>query len=332
MIVASESYNLSWVNCEMASFIHMKESNRFYKSPNHHGVIMQSLDVLDFSVIHLSAFERSSLKHRFSIWEIDADRRKHWSNIDAVVEAGRRLEALNNPLKRPRTRKITYSPEAKDTVVVMPFLGGAMGAGHSKLNNRFEYLKTCFWSLYEFFPNIVISVTRQEDVDWGWKDSGLPFFDIILITGLPKSASLPVATTQQTKIRLKSGQWNFSYVFFSESDQILISRELPLMYDHLKRYPGHMMLPHRLMPYSSLAITKAHKRDISQLKENDWMHQSCCMPRQNCMERTTWKNVKDPVVPMINYYGLYVPLGNINFLKEDYRYCTLTPYIGDYCP
>eukprot|EP01040_Poterioochromonas_malhamensis_P009990 gene9990-10856_t len=332
LAVASESYNLSWVNCEMASFIHMKESNRFYKSPNHHGVIMQSLDVLDFSVIHLSAFERSSLKHRFSIWEIDADRRKHWSNIDAVVEAGRRLEALNNPLKRPRTRKVNYSPEAKDTVVVMPFLGGAMGAGHSKLNNRFEYLKTCFWSLYEFFPNIVISVTRQEDVDWGWKDSGLPFFDIILITGLPKSASLPVATTQQTKIRLKSGQWNFSYVFFSESDQILISRELPLMYDHLKRYPGHMMLPHRLMPYSSIAITKAHKRDISQLKENDWMHQSCCMPRQNCMERTTWKNVKDPVVPMINYYGLYVPLGNINFLKEDYRYCNLTPYIGDYCP
>jgi hypothetical protein len=29
------------------------------------GVIMQSLDVLDFSVIHLSAYERSSHKHRY---------------------------------------------------------------------------------------------------------------------------------------------------------------------------------------------------------------------------------------------------------------------------
>jgi len=27
----------------------------------------------------------------------------------------------------------------------MPFLGGAMGAGHSELGNRFEYLKASFW-------------------------------------------------------------------------------------------------------------------------------------------------------------------------------------------
>jgi hypothetical protein len=33
-------------------------------------------------------------------------------------------------------------------------------------------------------------------------------------------------------------RWDFDYVFFTESDQILISRELPLMYAHLKQYPG----------------------------------------------------------------------------------------------
>jgi hypothetical protein len=152
----------------MASFIHMKESNRFYKSPNHHGVVIQSLDVLDFSVIHLSAFERSSLKHKHILWKEEKDRRTQWSNIDEVIEAGKQLEVLNNPLKRSKERIIRYSKEANETVVIMPFLGGAMGAGHSKLGNRFEYLKTCFWSLYEFFPYIVIAVTRQEDVDWGW--------------------------------------------------------------------------------------------------------------------------------------------------------------------
>ena len=31
--VASESFNLSWVNCEMASFIHMKASAKFYNNP-----------------------------------------------------------------------------------------------------------------------------------------------------------------------------------------------------------------------------------------------------------------------------------------------------------
>ena len=41
LIVASEGYNLSWVNCEMASFIHMKESNRFYSQPESEGLVMQ---------------------------------------------------------------------------------------------------------------------------------------------------------------------------------------------------------------------------------------------------------------------------------------------------
>lgn len=59
-------------------------------------------------------------------------------------------------------RNIRYSKEAQRTVVVMPFLGGAMGAGHSELGNRFVYLQTCFWSLYEFFPHIVAGVARQE--------------------------------------------------------------------------------------------------------------------------------------------------------------------------
>jgi hypothetical protein len=31
--VGSDTYNLSWVNCEMASFIHMKASSKFYNNP-----------------------------------------------------------------------------------------------------------------------------------------------------------------------------------------------------------------------------------------------------------------------------------------------------------
>jgi hypothetical protein len=34
------------------------------------GPIMQSVDVLDFSVIHLSAFERSSHKHRLIVFAL----------------------------------------------------------------------------------------------------------------------------------------------------------------------------------------------------------------------------------------------------------------------
>ena len=49
-------YNLTWVNCEMASFIMM--NGRATPSRNVNGSLVQSLDVLDFSVLHLSAYER----------------------------------------------------------------------------------------------------------------------------------------------------------------------------------------------------------------------------------------------------------------------------------
>lgn len=91
-----------------------------------------------------------------------------------------------------------------------------------------------------------------------------------------------------------------------------------------------MLLPHRLMPYSDRVIGEVHKRPLP--PENQWMNQSCCLPRQNCIERKEWKSIKHEAVPVINYYGLYVPLGNVNFLDEQYRYCSLTDYVGDYCP
>lgn len=74
LATSSESYNLSWVNCEMASFVHMKESRAFTgprSGPQvinqQHGLILQSLDVLDYAVLHLSAFERSSKKYAYTI-------------------------------------------------------------------------------------------------------------------------------------------------------------------------------------------------------------------------------------------------------------------------
>jgi len=177
----------------------------------------------------------------------------------------------------------------------------------------------------------VAGVTRQEDVTWARENSGLPFYDVILMARLPKSAGLPVGLTQQVKQRLADGRYDFDYVFFTESDQILISRQLQLMYHHLQRYPHRMLLPHRLMPYSERVIAEVHKKKIDS-EPNKWMTQSCCIPRQNCQERKTWKHVAHESIPVINYYGLFVPLGNVNFLTESYRGCKLEPYVNDYCP
>lgn len=215
--------------------------------------------------------------------------------------------------------------------------------------NRFHYLRACFWSFYEFFPNIMMGVSRREDVTWGFNESGLPFFDIVLLDKLPKSAGLPVGTTQQVKARLQDGRYDFDYIFFTESDQILISRQLPLMFENLKRYPGRMLLPHRLMVYSDRIMREVHQKNVSETR-NEWMRQSCCLPRQNCVERKSWVPLADPSVSVINYYGLLVPLGNVNFLRfghravltisrrlsfhvsESYRACSISDYYPDYCP
>jgi hypothetical protein len=95
-----------------------------------------------------------------------------------------------------------------------------------------------------------------------------------------------------------------------------------------------MMLPHRLMPYSNRVMAEVHKRDIASMVDGAWALQSCCLPRQNCQERKTWLPIADAGVPVINYYGLYVPLGNVNFLAESYRSCKLRDYVGErsYCP
>jgi hypothetical protein len=49
-------YNLTWVNCEMGSFIMLNGRAKLDQDSN--GTVIQSLDVLDFSIVHLSWFER----------------------------------------------------------------------------------------------------------------------------------------------------------------------------------------------------------------------------------------------------------------------------------
>eukprot|EP01041_Mallomonas_annulata_P005181 gene5181-10360_t len=168
-------YNLSTCNTEMASWMIMDTT--MDPANDKAGTLIQSLDALDFSVIHLSAFERLQRRHS-------------------------------------RTSK-----DSLQTVVVMPWLGSEVGAGNSHVNNRLEYLKACFYSFYIEFPHVVVVVKSKKDEFIARNHSGLPFFDVILLDDLPTSSSLPVATLQITKNRIKEGIWNFSYVFFTESDQ-----------------------------------------------------------------------------------------------------------------
>jgi hypothetical protein len=127
------------------------------------GTIIQSLDVLDYSVIHLSAYERSLRKYHRLIKTI-----KHPQSIEVMEEVTKIMieNVQNQSSTTTSTSTQERSLEMKRTLVVMPFLGTGMGSGHSVLANRYVYLKTCFWSFYADYPHIVVGVTSEADYNY----------------------------------------------------------------------------------------------------------------------------------------------------------------------
>lgn len=73
---------------------------------------------------------------------------------------------------------------------------------------------------------LCVFLTRDGNTWLNRNVSGLPFYDILLLENLPKSASLPVATSQETKRRIRAGIWDFDYIFYTESDQVRYDRTL----------------------------------------------------------------------------------------------------------
>lgn len=151
-------YHLKWVNCEMASFIMMNA--RVHHLKNGNGSVLQSVDVLDFSVIHLSTFERLLHRWRWHNKMVDKDKQ----NLTAIHEAAHYLGQHTTKMHK---MNIGLRHEAMNrTVVIMPFLLSDMGAGHSNLINRQAYLAACVWSFYEYYPYVTVAVKSQRDYDY----------------------------------------------------------------------------------------------------------------------------------------------------------------------
>ena len=81
-----EKFNLTWVNCEMGSFVFLKRlSARSVHAKNLTGVVIQSLDVLDFSVIHLSAYERLQRRHKHKIKKLNRNALRNDEKIEYTL-------------------------------------------------------------------------------------------------------------------------------------------------------------------------------------------------------------------------------------------------------
>lgn len=164
-------YNLTWVNCEMASFIMISSYRNKHVEKN--GTILQSLDVLDFSVIHLSAFERLQRRHAKFTSSFGQPESPLQNSTDLLKSISAKLRAerdaqLTALVAEGDQSKLKSSSLYKRsrTVAVMPFLASDMGSGHSVLSNRLLYLHSCFWSVYAEFPHVVVAVKSQKDYDF----------------------------------------------------------------------------------------------------------------------------------------------------------------------
>ena len=177
------AFNLSWVNCEMGSYVMMYQTMLKkgkivdLKETNGNGTLIQSIDVIDLAVIHLSTFERL---HRKWVDVLKRPAKKSSSKIDPIIRSGKILQSItrkqsrqdvtmsllkeseyNDPSLNITWEKLSY--KLNRTIVIMPFLGIDMGAGHSELSNRYHYLASCFWSFFSYYPHIVAAVKSPKD-------------------------------------------------------------------------------------------------------------------------------------------------------------------------
>lgn len=220
--------DLSIVNCELASFM-MFNRMADPRLPDQEGTIIQSLDVLDISVIHLSAYERLQRRYEKDIIKLSSISSTGWNipQIDVPITNRSPIawttNVISNSLGLLQSHHEHNSFDSKyfqKTVVIMPYLGSETGSGQSNHMNRLLYLKLCFWSFYARYRHIVVFVMTMKDYHFLKSQSDLPFYDIILLQNLPTTASLPVASVIETQARIRSLTWRFEYIFYTESDQV----------------------------------------------------------------------------------------------------------------
>lgn len=108
-----EKFNLTWVNCEMGSFVFLKRLNgNTIHHKNVSGTTIQSLDVLDFSVIHLSAYERLQRRHKGVLRKMDKKALANEVKIEETLKHA--TDSLVNTL---RTRAATVSTVSNEVLI-----------------------------------------------------------------------------------------------------------------------------------------------------------------------------------------------------------------------
>ena len=341
------------LNMESASWWPMKGMKRGTVST------YKSIDAMDWSVSHLSMYER-----RLNMVHFPGGVIKDALLADMTVQ----LTAQETALKAAWTNASTTGRHGDDptwearngTVCVMPFYAGGMGSGHSLTSTRQLYLALSVYSVLRHFPSVVVVVGDAEDEEFV-RRTGLPLFDVLYHAGLPKPSALGLATVFEAQRALATNPRysHFTSVYYTESDQVLLARQRTIgaVLRHAAR-GTHLLNPHRLLPlprrsdFPSLvdradaaagwraapgavlvglvegtSTKKASVRRELDLNSKRVQHQapdedavSCCFDDGDCSSRKHWERMTS--LPLLSVRGSYAfTAGECNIFGGTCRVC-----------
>lgn len=144
-----------------------------------------------------------------------------------------------------------------DVVVVIPFAltSGLLHSPSGVLNQkiRLSFFESTFWSIFRYFPNIIVSVTRERGYE-GLMSLNLPLFHVFYKVGPDDQKvefNVKMALAQTHMMMTRNSTWHemFQFVYFTEGDSILHMRSQKHLYTLLsdKKWEGKVILaPHRM--------------------------------------------------------------------------------------
>lgn len=330
------SYSAKKITTELASFVMIETRQAEKRLDGAGGAMIRTRDMLDFCVIHVSAMERT---HRM-------ERKGHLS--------GPLLRNLKKLADDQRARYGASNSHSK-TLAIMPWVGTAHArdVGNSDVSNRRIYLEASFWSVVRTYQHVVIGCCFKEDVET-IRSLKLPVVDVLYFPDCQEEPQkLPFMLLKETQRQLQRREdWDsaFEYVFYTESDQLPLVREPGELQVYLNAHPSSVLLPHRLIPYSSEVINgllgtallpgldrrlpRLPRLPLHKLTSSPWR---CCLPTASCSGNHTAmvplkRALRSSTVPMLNVEGMLVVMGTANFWLHKFRLCQFQRREEGMCP
>jgi len=236
-------------------------------------------------------------------------------------------------------------------LVVCTFHGAA--DTHSKQDEKQLQLNITVKALARVFPNIVITVCDENNLNYVVHDSGINeyLFDVLLVknlsmapvkkcTHLPMLSNIQVRRLLRAKDNLRYSKAHFDWIYYTESDQPPHLTNLNALLQETLHNNRTVVVPHRSYPVAlpqdlnvSLVSRKAKEYlDITGQKVVHQIHDlrdfSCCFspPYTN----KEWKSSEIQLFQQWNSHAQ--ANGSCNPFKKTCKTCTIRNRTGNPCP